>query len=139
MVNVGEKAKVQRRAVAQGRMRVSTKVIDAIRTGTGPKGSVFAVATIAAIGAVKKTPDLIPLCHQVPVDVVEVDFEIDGNAGEVICNAEVGTDYKTGVEMEALVGVHIGLATVYDMCKAIDKDMEVLSIRLLSKTKGKRG
>lgn len=135
MVDVGDKPEVAREAKAQGRMRVSEKGREAIKDGGGPKGSVFGVATVAAVSAAKRTWDLIPLCHQIPLDKVSVDFSIDETAGEVVCTATAGTRWKTGVEMEALVAVHVGLATVHDMCKAVDRDMEVVSVRLLSKTK----
>ena len=135
MVYVGDKPVVARRAKARGRMRVSKKAREAIRDGTGPKGSVFGVATVAAVSAAKRTWDLIPLCHQIPLDEVNASFSIDDSAGEVVCVAEAASHSRTGVEMEALVGVHVGLATVHDMCKAIDGEMEVVSVKVVSKTK----
>lgn len=135
MVDVGEKPAVRRYARAKGRMRVSAAALDAVRSESGPKGSVFAVATVAAVSAAKRTWDLIPLCHQVPLDKVGVDLSVDDGAGEVVCVAEASSRSATGVEMEALVAVHVALATVYDMCKAVDRGMEVVSIRVEEKRK----
>ena len=136
MVDVGAKPVTVRQAKAQGRMRLSSSAAQLIKSGQGPKGSVFAVATVAAINAAKRTSDLVPLCHLLPLDQVTVDFEIDDSAGIVICTATAGATARTGVEMEALVAVHIGLLTVYDMCKAVDRDMEVISVKLIAKTGG---
>lgn len=136
MVDVGAKAITARQATATGSMRVATTTIKQIQQEHNPKGSVIAVATVAAINAAKKTAELIPLCHNLALDKVEVDFAFDLDASLIVCTATVATQARTGVEMEALTAVHVGLLTVYDMCKAVDKEMEVVRIRLVDKQGG---
>lgn len=134
MVDVSEKPVVRREAIAVGFVRLLTSTVSAITDGKVPKGDVFAVARVAAIQAAKKTAELIPLCHQLPLSRVAVDFLIEDTGVRIECT--VLTDAKTGVEMEALTAVSIAALTIYDMCKAIDKTMEIDGIRLLEKTKG---
>lgn len=138
MVDVSSKPVTRRVATAEGRLRVSAAAIDQIEANTGPKGSVLSVATVAAISGAKRTSDLVPLCHNLTLDKVVVDFNINALESEVVCTATVSTESRTGVEMEALTAVHVGLLTVYDMCKAVDRDMEVVSIRLVDKQGGTR-
>jgi len=133
MVDVSEKPVVRREAVAAGVIRLQTATLSAITEGKAPKGDVLAVARVAAIQAAKKTAELIPLCHQLPLAKVTVDFLIEENGMRIEC--AVLSDAKTGVEMEALTAVSIAALTIYDMCKAIDKTMEIGEIRLLEKTK----
>ena len=145
MVDVSEKQKTVRTAIASGRIRVSAAVRAAIENGTAKKGDVLGVARIAGIMAAKQTSHLIPLCHPLPLSKCAVDFEIaDVTDGEptdafVIAHATVRTTAETGVEMEALTAVSLALLTVYDMCKAIDKRMEIGAIHLDRKTGGKSG
>jgi cyclic pyranopterin phosphate synthase len=113
--------------------------LDLIRSGTTRKGDVLGVARIAAIQAAKKTSELIPLCHPLPITRIAVDFAIDAAATAVDCTARVETRGQTGVEMEALTAVQIGLLTVYDMCKAVDRAMTIEHVRLLEKHGGKSG
>lgn len=139
MVDVSGKNITHRTAVARGRIKVNRPVMDAIVQGTAKKGDVLGVARVAGIMAVKRTPELIPMCHTLLITKCAVDFEVDEENCEVtaICTAQV--DGKTGVEMEALTGVSVTLLTIYDMCKAIDKRMEISDIHLESKTGGKSG
>lgn len=139
MVDVSEKKETHRTARAKGSIRVSREVMDAIQAGTAEKGDVLGTARIAGIMAAKKTSELIPLCHPLMITKVSVDFELKSEALRVdaACIAEVCG--KTGVEMEALTGVSVALLTIYDMCKAIDKGMEITDIRLEEKTGGKSG
>lgn len=133
MVDVSEKPVVRREAVAAGFVRLQSTTLAAITDGKVPKGDVFAVARVAAIQAAKKTADLIPLCHQLPLSKVAVDFLIEDTGVRIQCT--VLTDAKTGVEMEALTAISVAALTIYDMCKAIDKTMEIVEIRLIGKTK----
>jgi cyclic pyranopterin phosphate synthase len=110
-----------------------------IRSGTARKGDVLGVARIAAIQAAKRTSELVPLCHPVPLTSVRVDFEVDEAASRVECRATVECTARTGVEMEALTAVQVGLLTIYDMCKAVDRGMTMDRIRLLEKRGGKSG
>lgn len=139
MVDVSGKNITQRTAVARGKIKVNRPVMEAIVQGTAKKGDVLGVARVAGIMAVKRTPELIPMCHPLMINKCSVDFEVDEEQGEItaICTAKV--DGKTGVEMEALTGVSVTLLTIYDMCKAIDKTMEISDIHLESKTGGKSG
>ena len=137
MVDVGGKPVTAREAVATGRITMSAAAARAIRDGAAAKGDVLAVARVAGIMAAKKTADLIPLCHPLPLTRVAVDLAAD-DAG-VTVTATCATEGKTGVEMEALTAASIALLTIYDMAKAIDKAMVVESVRLLSKTGGKSG
>ncbi len=139
MVDVGDKAETKRFALATGRIRVNDAVYQAITKGNAAKGDVLGTARIAGIMAAKKTSDLIPLCHTLLLSKVSVDFSFDEEAREVICVCEVRLTGKTGVEMEALTGVSVALLTIYDMCKAIDRQMEIRGVRLLEKDGGKSG
>ena len=139
MVDVTEKQITHREATASGKIRVSRPVMDAVLAGTVKKGDVLGVARVAGIMGVKRTSELIPMCHPLPLTGCSVDFEIDEENLEIkaVCTAK--TDGKTGVEMEALTGVQIALLTIYDMCKAIDKRMEMNEIHLEKKSGGKSG
>ena len=133
MVDVGHKPAQQRIAVAEGFVRCQPKTIAALRAKKLPKGDVFTVAKIAAIQAAKRTDELIPLCHSLPLDGVEVNFLLKKNLVHIIAKAR--TTAKTGVEMEALTAVSVAALTIYDMCKAVDKTMSFEGVRLVSKIK----
>lgn len=137
MVNVGDKKSTLRTAIASGRITMSADALTAIKNGDAPKGDVLGTARIAAIMAAKKTSDLIPLCHPLGLDAVDVSFGYEDNAISVTATASLTA--KTGVEMEAMAAVSIGLLTIYDMGKALDKGMVIGSIRLIAKTGGKSG
>lgn len=139
MVDVGGKEATHRIAVAAGRIRMLPMTLDLVRSGTAKKGDVLGVARIAAIQAAKKTSELIPLCHPLPITHIAVDFAIDEAATAIECRVTVETRGPTGVEMEALTAVQIGLLTIYDMCKAVDRGMVIESVRLLEKHGGKSG
>lgn len=139
MVDVAAKDETHRVAVASGSIRMQPETLALIATGTAKKGDVIGIARIAAIQAAKRTAELIPLCHPLPLTRVAVDFEIDAAASRVHCTARVETRGRTGVEMEALTAVQIGLLTVYDMCKAADRGMVMGDIRVLEKHGGKSG
>lgn len=134
MVDVSAKPAVAREAVASGFVKLSSEVLELISSGGMPKGDVFAVARIAGIGAAKKTQELIPLCHQIPLSKAGVDFEV--RDGGVAIKAVAKTIAPTGVEMEALTAASVAALTIYDMCKAVDKGIEIAEVKLLSKTKG---
>ena len=137
MVDVSGKADTTRTALAEGRISLSPAVMAAVREGKAAKGDVLGVAQLAGIMAAKKTADLIPLCHPLPLSHCRVLLELEEQAVRAVC--EVRTVNRTGVEMEALTGVSVALLTVYDMCKSMDKSMEISGIRLLKKTGGKSG
>jgi cyclic pyranopterin phosphate synthase len=139
MVDVGDKPVTHRVAVAAGRIRMSPMTLDLIRAGTTKKGDVLGVARIAAIQGAKKTSELIPLCHPLSITRVAVEFAIDAAASSVQCTARVETHGQTGVEMEALTAVQVGLLTIYDMCKAADRAMVIEAVRLLEKHGGRSG
>ena len=139
MVDVGGKPVTHRVAVATGRIAMQAATFDLVAGGTSKKGDVLGVARIAAIQAAKRTSELIPLCHPLAITKVSVDFTLDAAAHAVECRAEVHTSGQTGVEMEALTAVQIGLLTIYDMCKAVDRGMEIGGVRLLEKRGGKSG
>jgi cyclic pyranopterin monophosphate synthase len=139
MVDVSAKAETHRVAVARGTIRMQPATLALIASGSAKKGDVIGVARIAAIQAAKRTADLIPLCHPLPITRVKVDFEIDAASSSVHCTAQVETFGRTGVEMEALTAVQVGLLTVYDMCKAADRGMVMGEIRVLEKHGGKSG
>jgi cyclic pyranopterin phosphate synthase len=139
MVDVGAKAETQRVARATGSIRMQPATLALIAQGSAKKGDVIGVARIAAIQAAKRTAELIPLCHPLPITRVAVEFEIDAAASAVRCTAQVETFGRTGVEMEALTAVQIGLLTVYDMCKAADRGRVMEGIRVLEKRGGKSG
>ncbi len=139
MVDVGGKEITKRVAVASGKIIVNSEVMAAILEKNVKKGDVLGVARVAGIMAVKQTPHLIPMCHPLMIQKVSIDYQIDEKAGEikVICTASL--EGKTGVEMEVLTGVTVTLLTIYDMCKAIDKSMEITAVHLESKSGGKSG
>ena len=139
MVDVGGKAETRRIARAEGRIKMSAAALEAIVAGDSKKGDVLGVARVAAIQAAKRTSELIPLCHPVPLTQVSVDLRIEPALSAVVCTAQAETLARTGVEMEALVAVQIGLLTVYDMCKAVDRSMRIEAVRLLEKSGGRSG
>ena len=139
MVDVGAKLETARVAVARGTIRTQMATLELIRSGNAKKGDVLGVARIAAILASKRTADLIPLCHPIALTRVSVEFEVDAAASAVHCTARAETHGRTGVEMEALTAVQIGLLTIYDMCKAVDRGMTITDVRLLEKRGGKSG
>src|SRR5881396_4352413 len=133
MVDVSAKPLSARTAVATGKIRLQPQTLDLISKDQIAKGNVFATARIAGIQAAKQTAHLIPLCHTLPLGEVEVDIVTSNEGAEVKCAAQ--TIAQTGVEMEALVGATVALLTIYDMCKAVDKEMRILDVHLVSKTK----
>lgn len=139
MVDVGGKSDTVREATAKGRIRMSRECFAQVLAGTAQKGDVLGTARVAGIMGAKKTSELIPLCHMIQLTKVTVDFNVDEEASEIeaVCTAK--TIGKTGVEMEALTGVNISLLTIYDMCKAIDKTMEINEVHLYQKSGGKSG
>jgi cyclic pyranopterin phosphate synthase len=139
MVDVAAKAETHRIARASGTIRMLPATLALIAGGSAKKGDVLGVARVAAIQAAKRTSELIPLCHPLPITRVAVEFELDETASSVRCSAQVETLGRTGVEMEALTAVQIGLLTIYDMCKAADRGMVMGEIRVLEKRGGKSG
>ena len=133
MVDVSAKPLSKRRAVARGRIRLQRETLDLIARDQVAKGNVFATARIAGIQAAKQTAQLIPLCHALPLGEINIDIAASKDGAEVKCTAQ--TIAQTGVEMEALMGVTVALLTIYDMCKAVDKQMAITEVRLLEKTK----
>jgi len=139
MVDVGEKKVTQRRAVAEGTIRMQAETLLRIIQGEHKKGDVLGVARIAGVMAAKKTADLVPLCHPLQLTHVDIQLKTDEKNHSVHCLAEVKTAGQTGVEMEALTAVQISLLTIYDMCKAMDRGMSMTDINLVSKEGGKSG
>ncbi|HJL61513.1 MAG TPA: cyclic pyranopterin monophosphate synthase MoaC [Pseudomonadales bacterium] len=139
MVDVSDKDISERIAIAQGLISMSAETLDLIRQGGHKKGDVFTVAKIAGIQAAKKCADLIPLCHPLALNLINVDLEIDKNNRDVVITATCKLNGKTGVEMEALTAVSVAALTVYDMCKAADKTMVIGNIHLLKKSGGRSG
>ena len=139
MVDVTDKGETIREATAAGKIMVSRKVYEAIAAGTVGKGDVLGVATTAGIMGAKRTAELIPMCHILPITNCRVTFDMDEESCTIYCYCTVKVTGKTGVEMEALTGVSVALLTVYDMCKALDKSMEIGEIYLCRKTGGKSG
>lgn len=139
MVDVTDKAVTERIAIASGKIKVNREVFDAIKNGTAKKGDVLGTARIAGIMAAKKTSDLIPMCHPLMLTKVTIDFELDEVTTSIKCICTAKLSGKTGVEMEALTGVNIALLTIYDMCKAMDRGMEMSGIHLEEKQGGKSG
>jgi len=133
MVDVGHKPIQRRVARAEGSIRMRTMTISALRDKALPKGDVLTVAKIAAIQAAKRTDELIPLCHSLPVDSVDVEFVLETDG--ILIKSSVSTSAKTGVEMEALTAVSVAALTIYDMCKAVDKEMIIQDIRVTEKIK----
>lgn len=137
MVDVSEKNITERIATATGKIIVSPEIFKMIENGTSKKGDVLGVARIAGIMAAKKTSEVIPLCHPLPITHCKIDFKMLAEESAVEVSATVKVDGKTGVEMEALHAVSVALLTIYDMCKAVDKKMELQNIHLVSKSGGK--
>jgi cyclic pyranopterin phosphate synthase len=139
MVDVGAKAETQRVARAEGVIRMLPATFALVAAGGAKKGDVIGVARIAAIQAAKRCADLVPLCHPLPITRVAVEFALEEATSSVRCTAQVETFGRTGVEMEALCAVQVGLLTVYDMCKAVDRGMVIDGVRVLEKRGGKSG
>jgi cyclic pyranopterin monophosphate synthase len=139
MVDVGAKSETHRIAMATGTICMKPETLDIIRSGSAKKGDVLGVARIAAIMAAKRTSELIPLCHPLALTAVTVDFSFNAVHSIITCTAQVETHGKTGVEMEALAAVQIGLLTIYDMCKAVDRGMVITNLRILEKRGGSSG
>ena len=139
MVDVSQKSETSRTAVAAGRVRMNRETFELVKSGGMKKGDVLGAAQIAGIMAAKRTPDLIPMCHTLLLSGVDMTFELNDADCAVDITATVRCQGVTGVEMEALTAVSVAALTVYDMCKAVQKDMEITDIRLLSKSGGKSG
>jgi cyclic pyranopterin phosphate synthase len=139
MVDVGDKAHTKRIAVATGTIHMLPATLQTITLGNAKKGDVLGIARIAAIQGSKRTSELIPLCHPISLSKVAVDFEVIQNTSSINCTVTCETTGQTGVEMEALTAVSVGLLTIYDMCKAIDRGMTMSEIKLLEKQGGKSG
>ena len=139
MVDIADKAVTRRVAIASGSIRMQPATLERVRDGSAAKGDVLGVARIAAIQGAKRTADLIPLCHPIALTRVTVEFSIDETNASVHCRAQAECDGRTGVEMEALTAVQVGLLTIYDMVKAVDRGMVITDVRLLEKHGGKSG
>ncbi len=139
MVDVGAKPATARVAIAAGTITMQPATLALIRDGSAKKGDVLGIARLAGIMAAKKTADLIPLCHPIPLTHVRCDFDIDEGINAVHCTTQAETVGGTGVEMEALTAVQVALLTIYDMCKAVDRGMVMGNVRLLEKRGGKSG
>lgn len=135
MVDVSAKPEQEREAVAHGEIRLAKATLNTIESGQAAKGNVLATARLAGIMAAKKTADLIPLCHPLAITHAEVGFKIPESRDRVVITATARISAKTGVEMEALTAVSVAALTIYDMCKAIDKEMQITGIKVTSKTK----
>ncbi len=139
MVDVGEKAETHRIAVARGHIAMQPETLALIKEGGHKKGDVLGIARVAGIMAAKRTADLVPLCHPIPLTRVELDFSIDMEGSLVHCRGRAETRGRTGVEMEALCAVQVALLTIYDMCKAVDRGMCIEGVQLLEKAGGRSG
>ncbi|MGZ5237023.1 MAG: cyclic pyranopterin monophosphate synthase MoaC [Caldimonas sp.] len=139
MVDVSAKGETHRVARAGGSIQMRPETLALIESGSAKKGDVIGVARIAAIQGAKRTAELVPLCHPIAITRIAVEFELDKARSEVRCLAQVETLGRTGVEMEALTAVQVGLLTVYDMCKAVDRGMVIGDVRVLEKRGGKSG
>jgi len=139
MVDVGGKAVTAREAVAEGVIRMQPATLKLIIEGGHKKGDVLAVARVAGIMAAKKTAELVPLCHAIPITAIDIELTPHESESSVRCRAVVRTQAQTGVEMEALAAVEIALLAIYDMCKAVDRGMTITDIGLIAKTGGKSG
>ena len=139
MVDIGAKTSSARRAIAAGRVLMKAETLEQIRAGNLKKGDVVSVARIAGIMAAKRTADLIPLCHPIAIDRIDLDFHFDPDESAIDIRASVAASGKTGLEMEALTAVSAAALTIYDMAKAIDRGMRISDIRLLEKRGGVRG
>jgi cyclic pyranopterin phosphate synthase len=139
MVDVGDKPITARRAVAEASLRMRPEVLATLLDAGGPKGDVLVVARLAGVGAAKRTAELIPLAHPIPLDVVEVEPTADRDAGTLTFRAEVRATARTGVEMEALTAAAVAALTAYDMAKALQRDIVIERVRLLEKSGGRSG
>ena len=139
MVDVGDKPVTARVAEAEGWVHLSGSAFRLLRDGAVPKGDVLATARLAGIQAAKRTDELIPLCHQIPLDAVALQFDLDDREQRVHIRSEVRARWTTGVEMEALTAVSVAALTLYDMCKALDRSIAIQGIRLLRKSGGRSG
>lgn len=139
MVDIGDKSVTHRVAIARGRIRMLQSTLERVREGSAAKGDVLGIARIAAIQGAKRTAELIPLCHPIALTRVAVALELDDTDAAVVCTATAECEGRTGVEMEALTAVQVGLLTVYDMLKAVDRGMTITDVRLLEKHGGKSG
>jgi len=139
MVDVSAKGDTARTAIVRGLVRLSPETMDLLRRDALPKGDVLTTAKIAGIQAAKRTSDLIPMCHPLPISYVDIRFTVEVETSTIELECEVRTTYKTGVEMEALIGVQVAAATIYDMCKAVQKDIVIDHCRLVYKSGGKSG
>jgi len=139
MVDVSAKGETQRTAIVRGTVRLAPATLALLKQNALPKGDVLTTAKIAGIQAAKRTADLIPMCHPLPISYVDIRFTVIDETSCIDLECEVRTTYKTGVEMEALVGAQIAAATIYDMCKAVQKDVVIDNCRLVYKSGGKSG
>jgi cyclic pyranopterin phosphate synthase len=139
MVNVGDKASTKRKAITEGRIHMRPETLRMIMQGGHKKGDVLGIARIAGIMAAKRAPELIPLCHTLSLTKVEIDLQPEESKNTIHCRTQVETIGKTGVEIEALCATQIALLTIYDMCKSVDRGMEINGIRLIEKSGGKSG
>lgn len=139
MVNISGKPPTQRLARAQARIHLGSELVDAIAANSLTKGDVLSVARIAAIMGAKQTANLIPLCHNIPLNVVQIHFDLDHYQGDVVITGNVDAHHSTGVEMEAMVATSIAALTIYDMCKSVNKGIVIREIKLLEKIGGKSG
>jgi cyclic pyranopterin monophosphate synthase len=139
MVDVGGKVATRREATAEATVTMSPETLRLVVAGQMKKGDVFGAARLAGIMAAKKTPELIPLCHPLPIDAVHVDFTVDEDVSSIVIRATAGTTARTGVEMEAMVAVAVAALTIYDMCKAAEKGITITGINLIKKSGGKSG
>ncbi len=139
MVDVSDKAVTQRKAIAEGFIEMQSTTLDFIISGNHKKGDVLGIARIAGIMASKKTADLIPLCHPLPITHVDIQLTPQPEYNRVYCQTTVKTSGQTGIEIEALNATQVALLTIYDMCKAVDRGMSIQSVRLLEKAGGKSG
>ena len=139
MVDVGDKEVTSREAVARGHVSVQPETLRLIKEGLMKKGDVLTIAQLAGIMGAKKTSELIPLCHPLPLDRVDVDLELDEKEGRINITAAAKTTARTGVEMEALTAVSVAALTLYDMCKSVDRGMRIEAVRLVKKSGGRSG
>nr|WP_321514197.1 cyclic pyranopterin monophosphate synthase MoaC [uncultured Pseudodesulfovibrio sp.] len=139
MVDVSAKKDTQRTAIVRGVVRLAPETLRLLKENALPKGDVLTTAKIAGIQAAKRTADLIPMCHPMPISYVDIRFTVLDDESSIELECEVRTTYKTGIEMEALVGAQIAAATIYDMCKAVQKDIVIDACRLVFKSGGKSG
>jgi len=139
MVDVGEKNQTHRTAICEGRITMKASTLEKILHGDNKKGDVLGIARVAGIMASKKTSELIPLCHPLMLTHVEIDFTPEMDSNSIYCTCQVETRGQTGVEMEALTAIQVALLTIYDMCKAVDRGMNITNVRLIEKKGGKSG